>query len=221
MTAANKSSKTPEKSTFQLPISATETTSIFHKDANTFKRQQLTQNQIKHATNSLTARLPSTISNTLELFLPNAFYALKASIVNKMSEKCKSLCKVNNGSVLYGHNYDSLAEFKFSSIWEEIMNNNPFFIDVLSGMSGVCTDFIDVPENVKIKFCFIYAILMNIRWSKLSVMQRMNATMMIEGGGSRKVSSFSVQYFFRGTLHRERDRDLWRAPSIFCKVPRK
>ena len=116
------------------------------------------------------------------------------------------ICKVNNGSVLYGHNYDSLAEFKFSSIWEEIMNNNPFFIDVLSGMSGVCTDFIDVPENVKIKFCFIYAILMNIRWSKLSVMQRMNATMMIEGGG---------------TLHRERDRDLWRAPSIFCKVPRK
>ena len=188
MNASDKSANIPENVIVPVSISATEATSIFNKDANVFKRQQLTENEIKHMTHVLNTKLPTTTSNSIELFLPNIVYTLKSSIVNRLSRKCKHLCKVKNGSVLYGHDYDSLAEFRFSNIWTEMVNNHPFFVDFLSGMSGISTDFATVPENIQTKFCFIYSILMNIRCSKVSLMQRMNATMMIEGGGSRNVS---------------------------------
>lgn len=46
---------------------------------------------------------------------------------------------------------------------------------------------VETKEEHKLRFCFIYCILMNTRWGTLSLFQRVNTVIMTENGASRKV----------------------------------
>ena len=81
-----------------------------------------------------------------------------------------------------------MTEFNMNLIWSEMLVHQPFLISMFAAISGSKPDFNDIPEEVCNKFCFVYSILMNIKWDKLSILQRFNSVAMIEGGGSKKVN---------------------------------
>ena len=170
-----------------INLQAKHNTSVFDKSSSSFKRKLLTEEQTSPLTQSIQSKIPTTISNTVA-FTPNVFYSLKSMIANDMTQKAQNLKKRKNGSVLYGQTYESLAGFEFQSIWNEMKTNFPYLIDIFSAVAGLSKTYDDIEQSERVKFCFIYSILMNINWNSLSLLQRMNTVLMLEGGGSKKVS---------------------------------
>ena len=64
-------------------------------------------------------------------------------------------------------------------------------IAVFNAISGKDSD----NESVQLKYVFIYSILMMLRWSKLSILQRVSTSLMIEGGCSKMVIGLHVFFF--------------------------
>ena len=112
----------------------------------------------------------------------NVNYAIKSLIANHIGESCKKLCIKTNGSILYNTDYDSMAEFDFRMLFNEIKTHNPFLIDILNSVSGQHTSISETPLHLQVKYGFIYSILMNTRWHALSLLQRVNTVLMIDGG---------------------------------------
>lgn len=173
----------------QLPTQSTvitNSTSVFNKQSSIYKGSLLTTNQCEYVIRSAQTRISGTLANSLAL-IPSVNYATKSIITADMSRKSDDLCKMENGSVLLGKGFEDLKNFSMKSIWDEMKKCQPFLVDILSAIAGSKHDIDETPENVKVKFCFIYAILMNIKWNKLSNVQRINTVLMIEGGGSKKL----------------------------------
>ena len=71
---------------------------------------------------------------------------------------------------------------------------NQYFIDVLNTVSGVtATTDSNISHDYKAKYSFVYSILMNIRWHELSLLQRLNTILLIEGGCSKQVQIIFVR----------------------------
>ena len=105
-----------------------------------------------------------------------------------MEESCKKLCtRKGKVSVLLDGDYKGIAEFKLDRLWQEIVENHPFLIDLLNTVVGSSIDIMETSEDLKLKYCFLYSILMNCRWHELSLMQRINTFLVIEGGCSKQV----------------------------------
>ena len=49
---------------------------------------------------------------------------------------CQKLCRRSQRSVLYGNRYESVKEFTFDSIWNEMERNIPFMIQIMSAVSA-------------------------------------------------------------------------------------
>ena len=74
-------------------------------------------------------------------------------------------------------------------LWQEIVNHHPFLIDIFNTVTGTTTDIEETTEDLKLKYCFLYSVLMNCRWHELSLMQRINTFLIIEGGCSKQVQN--------------------------------
>ena len=61
--------------------------------------------------------------------------------------------------------------------------NIPFAISVMNAISGKSS----TTEDLRVKYSFLYSILMIERWHELSVLKRVNTVLIIEGGCSKKV----------------------------------
>ena len=96
---------------------------------------------------------------------------------------CQKLCRRSDGSVLYGHSYQSLKDFSFDSVSNEIESNIPFLVNI---MNAVCGQSFTTPD-LRVKYGFIYSILMSERWHELSLLKRVNTVLIIEGGCTKKV----------------------------------
>ena len=166
--------------------SASSTTSIYNKSSFIYTSNLINRNQVDYAVRSVNTKMPSTVASTLTS-IPNVFYATKRIIADEVAKNSQNLSKVKNGSILLDTRYDDMAEFKFDSIWKEMTIHQPFLVDIFSAVSGIKLGIESIPKKAMVKFCFIYSILMNIKWNRLSLMQKMNTTLMLEGGGSRKV----------------------------------
>ena len=81
----------------------------------------------------------------------------------------------------------ALAEFNIDYLWGEILNNVPMLVKVLNAVAGQTFEIKEIKTELKVKYCFIYSILMNTGWNELSLFQRINSIMAIEGGCSKKV----------------------------------
>ena len=46
--------------------------------------------------------------------------------------------------------------------------------------------------DVRVKFYFLYSVLMNEKWQELSLLKRVNTILIIEGGCTKKVCTFFV-----------------------------
>ena len=151
----------------------------------------LTKEQIKSLQISINTKLSSTIAETI-YSIPSVMNDIKNLMNNNIENSCTKLCSKINGSVLGNTNYTSLSECNIENIWNEFVCNFPYLVEILKIF---CRDYNNttINHNHKIKLSFIYAILLNTRWSKLSQFQRINTVLMIESGCSKKVYIIFIQ----------------------------
>ena len=164
-----------------------ETLSIF--DQHEIGMKHVTNDQAKHLQNMISSRCAVYVAKAVQT-TPSVLFNIKKSMIDSISAQTKNLCKKKEGSKLYAPGYKDLAEYEIPMIWLEMTQNTPLLVDIMSAVCGLKCGFNEVPVGVKEKFCFIYSILMNQRWSALSLMQRVNTVLMIQGGGSRDVSTY-------------------------------
>ncbi len=123
-----------------------------------------------------------------------AIASLKKSMTDDVSSCCKNLCKRSNGSVLFGTTYQCLKEFDFDFVWNEMTANIPFLVVIFkaaSGKNGI------IESATRVKYGFVYFVLMNERWLELGLMKCVNIVLVIEGGctehaGMKYVSSKQI-----------------------------
>ena len=115
----------------------------------------------------------------------NEIQKLLCDDVRKSSEK---LCRRSPAtSVLYGKDYESLSDFHFKKVWDELKANQPFFVQIMNAMFGNNIDVEGTKYELQVKYSFLYSILMKERWHELSLIKRMITILIIEGGCSKKV----------------------------------
>lgn len=127
------------------------------------------------------------MADIIKKHCPSVLSALKMAIVEEINSACKNLCKRSDGSVLYGNSYENLKEFDFENVWNEMETNIPFVIDIMIAVSGKGGSIEDVKNELRVKFSFLYSVLMNERWHELSLLKRVNTILIIEGGCTKQV----------------------------------
>ena len=171
---------------------------------NVYKNQNITQTQIKilpkinfkiSSSNNIS---PSTTllhknNNNTEATSNQHINDNKISqeTLNDLWKSCDKLAKRKNSSLLLNTSYEGLRDFNFADLWEEIQNNHPLFINVMKIMC-IKDRNAGISDEVKLKICFIYSILMQTRWHELSLLQRTNTILVIEWGCSKKVRYLNI-----------------------------
>ena len=105
--------------------------------------------------------------------------------------------RTGHKSVLHGTAYRDLINLNLDKIWAEIEENCKIIIKFFNAITSKTAD---QDPSMKVKYCFVYAILMNARWSEFSLLQRVNTVLVIEGGCSKKVINKSLiqKYYLIG-----------------------
>ena len=103
--------------------------------------------------------------------------SLRLFINEEINTACQKLCRCSDGSVLYGQSYESLKDFNFDSVWNEIESNIPFVVNIMNAVCGKSF----TSDDLRVKYSFIYSILMSERWHELSLLKRVNTVLIIEG----------------------------------------
>ena len=81
------------------------------------------------------------------------------------------LKKSANGSILGYTNYQTMSQFSIDKLWNEFVSELPFLAKTLK---VTCKDYADeTKHDVKVKLCFIYSVLLNARWSHLSLFKEL------------------------------------------------
>ena len=106
-----------------------------------------------------------------------------------MKTSCAKLCKHSQGSVLYGNDYDSMKDFDFNKVWLELKTNLPFLVELMNAVSGKENSIAETKLELQVKYSFLYSILMKERWHELNLVKHVNTVLIIEGGGTKKVSN--------------------------------
>lgn len=141
---------------------------------------QVNDNLIIRALNS---KSPSNVAEIIREHCPHVLSSLRLLISEEINTACQKLCRRSDGSVLYGHSYQSLKDISFDSVWNEIESNIPFPVSI---MNAVCGKSFTTPD-LRVKYGFIYSILMSERWHELSLLKRVNTVLIIEGGCTKKL----------------------------------
>lgn len=189
---------TPRLIAPKIDASYTDETTDFHTDASQLSDETSTSNLFSNNLSIQEAKKLKTCIHSGQPFLiaetickiPSVMMPIK-NLVKKEIEKdiennCKRLCSKSDLSILGKTSYTDMSKFNTDEIWNEFYTNFPYLVDILK---TVCKADDDPPKHdVKIKLSFIYSVLLNMRWSKLSLTQRVNTVLMIESGSSKKVS---------------------------------
>ena len=136
---------------------------------------------------SFDSRSPLTVAETI-CKNPSILGSVQNIIENGIKEKCKKLRSKTNRFTLGYTNYQSMFQFSIDKLWDEFISELPFLVNTLK---VIFKDYIDeTKHDVKVKFCFTYSVLLDARWSHLSLFQRINSVLMIESGSSKKVGLY-------------------------------
>ena len=93
-------------------------------------------NLVAVITGALNSQPADPMAEIIRTHCPNVFLALKSAIAAEVRTACQKLCRRSQGSVLYGNRYESVKEFTFDSIWNELERNIPFMIQIMSAVSA-------------------------------------------------------------------------------------
>ena len=164
-----------------------ETVSTYSETTETFIqesfKQILNESQKQKIIQAAESKQAVVLAHIIKEYCPIVLASLKKSMVD-VSLSCKNLCKRSGGSVLFGTTYESLKEFDFDLIWNEMATKIPFLLDIFNAVSGK-NGLIE--SATRVKYGFAYSILMNERWHKLSLVKRANTVLVIEGGCTKQV----------------------------------
>ena len=138
------------------------------------------QQQIKAL--ALNAKDASVLAIIPKEHCDNVVDALWKLLAKHVSVSCAKLCKRSDSSVLYGNYYNSLKEFSFDKIWHELKATFPFLVDLMNAVAGEEKSIEDIRQGSRVKYSFLYSILMNERWHELNLVKRVNTVLVIEGG---------------------------------------
>ena len=121
---------------------------------------------------------PAVIADVIKQRCPSVIAALKLaikeSIKDEIAAACQTLCRRSDGSVLYSNrnSFETLKGFDFDRVWTEMKSIVPFFIEIMNAVSGKNLGMENTELDVRVKFCFLYSVVMNERWHELSLLKR-------------------------------------------------
>lgn len=147
----------------------------------------LTERQQQMITRALRSRDATVLAEVLKEHCPSVLSVMKKLLCKDVKQSCEKLCTRLNGSVLYGKDFESLRDFDFNNIWEELKTNQPFLVDLMNAVADNDDGFEDIKLELRVKYAFLYSILMNERWHELTYVKRMVTLLIIEGGCSKQV----------------------------------
>ncbi|CAB4026192.1 RNA-directed DNA polymerase from transposon BS, partial [Paramuricea clavata] len=188
----------PGPSTIHLDIAQSTTTSTrsvrsrldFSSTANSTvipSSTLITARQIEKITAAARTEDASVLAYIIMKYCPNVVREVKRKITDDINASCKNLCLRNKGSILHAGRQDScgmMINFSFEKLWEEMETNIPFVMEILNAITGV--EGGKAKQDLRVKYGFLYSILMNVRWHELSLIQRLNTLCLIEGGCSKQ-----------------------------------
>ena len=129
--------------------------------------------------------------------IPLVLSNIKKLIATNINSSAQSVCrrKKINRYCLINHTKGYL-KFQPKSLWNEVKEKQPFLINVLNAITGESSEVENTPNHLQIKYNFIYAILMNARWHELSLYQRINTVLLVEGGCGKQVILLRVTFIY-------------------------
>ena len=129
------------------------------------------------------------LADILAEHCPTVVNSIKKLICKDIRKSCEKLCRRSRGSGLFGKDYESLQDFDFNKIWNELKTNLPFLVELMNAVSNNDSDIEGTGHELMVKYSFLYFILMSERWHELSLVKRMITVLTIEGGCSKQVSN--------------------------------
>lgn len=150
----------------------------------------LTERQQQMITRALSSRDAVVLAAIIKEHCPSVMNATQTLLCEDIRKSCENLCRRSQaGSVLYGKDYESLRDFDFYKVWDELKANQPFIVELMNAVTDNDDDIEGTKHELRVKYSFLYSILMNERWHELSLIKRMNTVLIIEGGCSKQVLS--------------------------------
>ena len=132
---------------------------------------------------ALSTGLPALISEAV-FQVPPLRMAIKLEFLKAIDNACTELCKRKVSSVLRGHDYDHLANFSWSNILNEISTSCGDLLDILSTVTR---------GNRGAVIGMAYAMLMQARNHEMSLCQRINSVLLMDGGAKKQVQILKKQ----------------------------
>jgi hypothetical protein len=177
------------------PMSVSITPTSEHEYEETIIQPLLTERQQEMITRALSRRDVVALAAIIKKHCPSVINEIQKLLCDDTRKSCEKLCRRSEAaSVLYGKDYEDLSDFHFNKVWDELKANQPFFVELMNAMSGNDNDIEGTKHELRVKYSFLYSILMKERWHELSVIKRMNTILIIEGGCSKKVISSLRRY---------------------------
>ena len=165
--------------------------SVFISSYQTYVTAPLTSRQRTKLEKAIGTSLPTAVADMITKECPSIDMVMKRNILNKSKACSDTVCKrLRGSSVLYNHNqkqFETMKGFCINKVWQEVKSTQPFFIDFMNAITGNQVDIDETKDEAKVKYCFIYSILMQMRWHELSLFQRINTILLIEGGCGKQL----------------------------------
>ena len=139
-----------------------------NKNSETFISAPITSVELKNLIDAVETRIPCIIAETIVEKCPRLEILIQDKIIGKLKKSCEKVCKRQSPSILYNKNFEQMAKIDMEKVWLEMKNSHPLLIDVFNAVSGKD----DAHDTSKTRYCFIYAILMQLKWHELSLFQR-------------------------------------------------
>ena len=160
-----------------------------------FENEQISEAQYNNLIRAIETKCPKAIAHILKKNCNSIFIELMKLIYEEVGDACSELCKLSKSpSVLSNMSYEGMSKFSLNDIWME-MKNIPILVDILMAVS--CTENRlnqEITPKLANKMSFVYAVLMQERFRKLSLLQRVTTVLLIEGGGSSKVCLMNLYH---------------------------
>jgi hypothetical protein len=156
-----------------------------HIDVDSQSRLSDKQQQI--ISQAVNAKDTNVLAFIVKQHCENVVTALLKLLLKDVSLSSAKLCKRSQGSVLYGNDYQSLKDFSYNNIWMELKDNFPMLVEFMSAIAGEERKMEDIGESLRVKYSFLYSILISEIWHELNLVKRVNTVLIVEGGCTKQV----------------------------------
>ena len=117
---------------------------------------------------------------------PNPAVRATEVLLAKIEQECSELCRRGQPSELRKNDFIAMSTFDWQKITAEMAGRSPTLLDVLLAAMGSSKEDL---KNISPRIGTCYAILMQSRNHEMSLVQRINTTLMTNGNAKKQVWS--------------------------------